>query len=156
MLRMAAILALLLTACSGDQSQDASQARVASTSPSAGQPAADGVVGIQWQWINTITPAETIEVQEPARYTLRLNADGRAEMRFDCNRGGGSYEMSENRISFGPMMSTRMACPPDSQDSVFMAQLEKVASFFVSDGDLFLEMPYDSGTMRFARGEGQD
>ena len=47
------------------------------------------------------------------------------------------------------MISTRMACPPDSQDFLYMSQLEKVSSYFVQDGNLYLEMPYDSGTMQF-------
>ena len=44
-----------------------------------------------------------------------------------------------------------LACPPDSQDGQFMSQLQQVTAFFVDDGSLFLEMPYDSGTMRFER-----
>lgn len=102
-----------------------------------------------WQWEATTTPVDTIAVSAPERYTLRLGADGRAQIRFDCNRGGGAYEIAPGRLSFGPLMSTRMACPPDSQDSVFMRDLQRVVSFFASDGRLYLELSYDSGTMRF-------
>jgi heat shock protein HslJ len=106
-------------------------------------------LGVVWEWVSTLTPVERIEVKNPERYTLRLQADGAAVFQFDCNRGGGRYEISENQITFGPLMSTRMACPPDSQDAVFMDQLSRITSYFVRDGKLFLEMPLDSGTMRF-------
>jgi heat shock protein HslJ len=42
-----------------------------------------------------------------------------------------------------------MACPPDTQDASFMRDLQRVASFFIERGELYLELPVDSGTMRF-------
>jgi heat shock protein HslJ len=107
------------------------------------------VLGTTWQWAETVTPAERIEVPQPERYTILLSADGKAQIRFDCNRGGGSYDISAGRLSFGPLISTRMACPQDSLDGPFMRNLQRVVSFFVQEGLLFLELPYDSGTMRF-------
>jgi len=107
------------------------------------------IVGKTWQWESTITPAEKLSVPEPERYTMLLMTDGRVQAKFDCNRGGGSYTIAEGKLSFGPMMSTRMACPPDSLDTPFMRDLQRVTSFFVQDGALFLELPYDSGAMRF-------
>jgi len=102
-----------------------------------------------WQWVSTVTPVEQITVPDPGRYTIRLMDDGKVQARFDCNRGGGTYRISEGKLSFGPLLSTRMACPPESLDGPFMRDLQRVVSFFVQDGDLYLEMPYDSGTMRF-------
>ncbi len=102
-----------------------------------------------WQWESTVTPVEKITVPDPERYTIQLAADGRAQMRFDCNRGGGEFKISDGKLSFGPLLSTRMACPPDSLDSSFMRDLQQVASFFVDNNTLYLELPYDSGTMKF-------
>jgi hypothetical protein len=34
-------------------------------------------------------------------------------------------------------------------DAPFMRDLQQVVSFFVDKDDLFLELPYDSGTMKF-------
>ncbi len=107
------------------------------------------VVGKTWQWVATVTPVEKIMVAAPERYTILLHEDGNVRVRFDCNNGGGKYTLSEGRISFGPLMSTRMACSPDSQDSPFMRDLQRVSSFFVESGELYLELPMDSGTMRF-------
>jgi heat shock protein HslJ len=75
--------------------------------------------------------------------------DGDLRARFDCNRGGGRYTISNGQISFGPMMSTRMACPPDSLDGPFLRDLQRVVSFFVENGILFLAFPVDGGSMRF-------
>ena len=109
----------------------------------------EAVLDKTWEWESTVTPVETIAVTQPERYTIRLVEGGRVEARFDCNRGGGSVEISEGRIKFGPMMSTRMACPEDTQDALFMRDLDRVTSFFLDNGNLYLEMPYDSGTMKF-------
>jgi len=107
------------------------------------------VLNRTWQWVATVTPVEKITVPDPERYSIRLTDDGKVQARFDCNGGGGHYQISEGRLSFGPLLSTRMACPPDSLDGPFMKDLQRVVSFFVQDGDLYLELPLDSGTMRF-------
>ncbi len=82
---------------------------------------------------------------------MLLMADGKARIQFDCNRGGGDNKIVDSQLSFGPLISTRMACPPDSLDAPFIRDLQRVASFFVQEGVLYLELPYDSGTMRFRR-----
>lgn len=102
-----------------------------------------------WQWETTITPVEQITVPDPERYTILLTADGKARIRFDCNLGGGEYKISKGKLSFGPLLSTRMACPPDSLDGPFMRDLQRVVSFFVEKDTLYLELPFDSGTMKF-------
>lgn len=112
----------------------------------------ESVLDKTWQWETTITISEKTLVPDPERYTIRLTKEGRLQARFDCNRGGGDYTLSAGRLTFGPMLSTRMACPPDSLDMPFMRDLQKVASFFVQDGKLFLEFKEKSGTMRFRSG----
>ena len=42
-----------------------------------------------------------------------------------------------------------MACPEDSLDGPFTRDLQRAVSFFVEKGNLYLELPADSGTMRF-------
>jgi len=113
------------------------------------------IVGVRWMWVSTLTPVERIEVTDPENYTLRLLPDGRAEVRFDCNRGGGNYTIEGNALSLGPLVSTRRACPDGSQDALYQRHLENVSSWFLMDDDLFLEMPMDGGTMRF-RGADND
>jgi heat shock protein HslJ len=108
------------------------------------------ILGKQWQWESTITPLEQITVGTPKNYTILLKADNKVQVRFDCNRGGGSFEISLGKLSFGPIMSTRAACPPGSLDFRFARDLQRVVSFFRMNDNLYLELPYDSGTMKFS------
>ena len=111
------------------------------------------VTGKTWEWLSTVTPVERIDVAEPGMYTILLLPDGKLTARFDCNRGGGDYSISDGAIEFGPLISTRMACPEGSLDAVFMRDLGRVTSYFVRNGELYLEMPYDSGTLRFRQSD---
>ena len=105
-----------------------------------------------WQWESTTNPMEKIEVAAFENYTLFLETGGRAHMRIDCNQGSGSFKLAQGQLTFGPLMSTRMACPPGSLDSVFLRDLQRVVSFFIDDGRLYLEFPDNSGTMQFRAG----
>ena len=107
------------------------------------------VLNRTWQWVSTITPSETINVPQPERYTLFFEDEGTLQAQFDCNRGRGNYVISRGQLSFGPLMSTRMACPEDSLDTLFTRDLQQVVSFFVDDGKLYMALPHDSGTMTF-------
>ena len=111
------------------------------------EPAA--VLGKTWQWVSTVTPVETITAKDPKRYTFILETDGKASIQIDCNTGSGSYTIGKGTLRFGPLISTNMACPPDTQDAVFARDLQRAAIFFIENGVLYLDLPYDSGTMRF-------
>jgi heat shock protein HslJ len=109
------------------------------------------LLNTQWQWIETITPVETITATNPQSYSLTLLSNGKAQILFDCNRGGGTYEAGKGKLSFGQLFSTRMACEPGSQDTIFMRDLSRITSFFIEGDDLYLEMPVDSGTLHFRK-----
>lgn len=136
------VLGLLLMGCAS--SGNLAAAKVRSHDPKL-------VIGKTWQWVGTVTPVETITVTQPERYTLHFDDNGRLKAKFDCNNGGGNYKISEGKLSFGPMMSTRMACPEDSLDYVFMKHLNDVNSFFLEGDSLYLELPADGGTLQFKR-----
>jgi len=142
---------LAMTACDNGAEQSAG-----SSVPAAEPAAAPSLIGTRWEWVSTITPVERTEARDPTRYTLLLQADGKAQVQLDCNRGAGNYELADNKLTFGPLLSTRMACPEDTQDHIYMEQLGKIGSYFVRDGELYLEMPYDSGTMRFRAASSQN
>jgi heat shock protein HslJ len=112
----------------------------------------DAATGL-WHWEATVTPVETIGTANPERYTLELQSGGVALVRADCNRGRGTYETGEGRIEFGAIAVTRMACPPGSLDRRYLKDLQRATIFFVEGGKLYLDLPMDSGTMRFARGK---
>ena len=108
------------------------------------------LVEITWEWIGLTTTTEQLTVHAPERYTIVFRTDGRVAVGADCNRGSGSYSIGGNRrVTWGPMALTRAACPPDSHSDRFVRELSRATSFFLKDGDLFLELPIDSGTLRF-------
>jgi heat shock protein HslJ len=109
-----------------------------------------------WQWEGTLMNDGTAIVPRlPSRYTLEFGPDGRAAIRADCNTGNGPFTIVGNQISLGPFALTRALCPPGSLDTRFVKHLESVVSYLIVDGDLILELPFDSGGMRFRRAPGQ-
>jgi heat shock protein HslJ len=64
-----------------------------------------------------------------------------------CNRFTGSYARGQSRLSFGPIASTKMACPDDmAQEQAFLQALQAVSSWRRLDG--ILELLDDQGTVR--------
>jgi heat shock protein HslJ len=53
------------------------------------------------------------QVPSDARVTLSLYGDGRAVGRAGCNNYTSKYTRAGDSISFGPMISTKMACAPE-------------------------------------------
>jgi heat shock protein HslJ len=64
------------------------------------------VVGGTWQLVSIKQgDADPIVVDNPSRYTLRLNEDGRAAVKSDCNSCGGSYTFDNATVAFAPLGS---------------------------------------------------
>ena len=61
---------------------------------------------------------------------------GRVGGQGGCNRFGARYEMDGDRLSFSPLMATRMACRPDIMEAeqAFFDMLGKVKAMTL-DGD---------------------
>jgi para-nitrobenzyl esterase len=108
------------------------------------------VLEVTWEWVSLTTPVETVTPGEPQQYTLTFTREGRVAMRADCNRGNGTYVVGvDRRITFGLFALTRAACPPGSQSDRFVRDVGRSTSYFVRNAELYLEMPVDSGTLRF-------
>jgi heat shock protein HslJ len=148
------MLALALSAC-----QDMQGAGLAPTNAPAPVPAnavppvvtaaSDQLVGPLWQWHRTqLGSAPVVVAAAPERYTLSFQGGGRVNVRADCNRGGGGYEVNGAAIKFGAIALTRMGCPPGSQDGEFLRSLVQATAFAVERGDLVLTLA-DGAAMRF-------
>ena len=110
----------------------------------------DPLVGALWEWVSTTTPVEQVVVNDPTRYSILFNADGTASIKADCNQVGGSYQTDGSTINIVLGPTTLAACPEDTQDQLYLTSLESAASYFFQDGQLYMDMFADSGTMRFA------
>lgn len=142
------LLVLLLFSCSREtQEPEESQG---SPATAAAIPAT--FLDVELQWTAFVTPVERIDVDDPSRYTLTFLADGKVAIRADCNRGFGTYEVFEGRrLQFGPFGVTRAMCEPGSHSERYLRELERATTFFTQDDKLYLELPYDSGTLHFAQ-----
>lgn len=118
------------------------------------QNAGDELVGTVWLWQQTQdNSGQVITPPDPTRYTLEFMADGSVAVQADCNQGSGSYTASDDTLDIGQLVTTLMACPAGSQDTEFLRQLDEIVSYLFQDGNLYLELPVDSGSMQFAPAE---
>lgn len=145
-----AVLLCVFIGCAQDQPKSTSDAP--SVPPAAGPALPSDIVGVTWQWVSLTTPVEQVTVDAPDRYTVRFEGDARVTVRADCNRGGASYSVTaDRRIAIKPIALTRMMCPEGSLSDRFAKEVGRASSCFQKDGELFLELPVDSGTLRFRR-----
>ena len=132
---LAAALMLLLAGCTS------------ASSPAT--PAAASIVGPVWVAEDIAGGAAGGE----APITLQLGTDGRVNGRGGCNGYGGAYTLTGDALSFGPMMSTKMACAPalmDREQRYFTA-LAQTAHYAVADDGALLLTTADGKTIRFRR-----
>ena len=113
---------------------------------------ADDLMGTTWHWTGISTPQETRTLDTPDRYTVRFDSAGRVTVRADCNRGTGTYTVSsDRRLTVNPLALTRAMCPPGSMSDRFAAHLSRTTRYEVRNGDLYLMLPGDSGTLKLRR-----
>jgi len=154
-LALTVAVATLVLACSGPATQPANPLPPVTPIMLPPAPAADdagALIGPTWAWQGTLgaddrraTPAS------PDRYTLAFQADGRVQVRADCNRGGARYELGADKaLTIAPAALTKMGCPPGSSDTEFLRELGLVERFRFADGDLVLTLRGNAGSMRFS------
>ncbi len=117
-------------------------------------PAAGELTASPWVWQQTQMNDDSVkQPATPGAFVLTLAADGLASATTDCNTFSGSYTTEGNQITIELPVTTMMACPEGAQEQEFITDLTSVISYLFADGDLVLELPFDSGGMRFAAGE---
>jgi len=85
-----------------------------------------------------------------AKYTISFGTDGRVSALLDCNRGSGTWMIADpNQISFGPLSTTRVACPPGSLYGKIVRDWSYVRSYVMRNGHIFLSLMADGGIYEF-------
>ncbi len=108
------------------------------------------ITGVTWQWVGFNDPVNgPQEISEPARYQFTLNEDGTASIQADCNQVSGTYTLDGANIEIVLGPTTLAACPPDSLADQFQQNLAAARVYFMQNGDLFLDLMADGGTMQF-------
>lgn len=92
----------------------------------ADEPAAKAPIGA-WT-VETIGDAGVLDQAEPS---LIIQADGRVNGSSGCNRYSGTAVLADEAMSFGTLVSTRMACAAAvmEQEQAFLSALESVAGW---------------------------
>ncbi|WP_442755967.1 META domain-containing protein [Methylocystis sp. JAN1] len=85
--------------------------------------------------IVSVAGAEGLDV---ARTHAEFEANGRFNSTVGCNRIAGTPAFSGSGLTFGPMMATRMACPPplDQVERIYTEALRKVRGYTLSGKSL--------------------
>jgi heat shock protein HslJ len=112
------------------------------------------ITGPVWQWTQTLYNDDTkIVPADPENYTVQFQEDGAIGVKADCNQKGGTYSISpgEKAISIEITRSTMAACPEGSLEDEFVKGLSAAAIYFFRNGDLYIDLKYDTGTMRFSK-----
>lgn len=136
---IALVLAGLLSAC---QLQGPATA-------SAGEPFS--LDGTAWRLVQIQSMDDTVFTPDVRdKYTLVFESDGTLLVRADCNRGRGTWQREgSSGLQFGPIATTRMACPPDSLHDRFLSDLGYVRSFVQRDGLVYLATMADGAILEF-------
>jgi len=103
-----------------------------------------------WRWVSTVTPVETIEAPTTGQYTLVIG-DSTATGVADCNRLTGKVTYTSTQVTFGPLATTKIGCPPGGMGDRYLRFLDGAAGWFFRSDTLFVDLKLDSGTMRFVR-----
>ena len=121
---------------------------------SSGGSASPTITGTVWQWtaMQETVPASQSVVPDPQNYTITFNTDGTAAIKADCNNVTATYKMSGTSLDITLGASTLMACGDTSQDTIYLASLDKVSGYAVVDGQLQLSFPDNGGKMDFSNG----
>ena len=115
-----------------------------------GAPDTKDFTGVVWKWQQTRYNNDQQSVpDDPSGFTVTFNTDGTLNIRADCNRVGGTYLLEGKKLAIDLTHSTRAMCPPDSLDEAFKKDLGAAVIYFFKDGFLYLDLKYDTGTMKF-------
>jgi len=126
--------------------------RLMETSGEGRRTADQTLIGTTWKWRQTLYNNDTKAVpSNPDHYTLKLLPDGKISIRADCNLGGGVYRLNGSEIAIEITHTTRAACPLGSLDETYIRDLNAAAIYFMKDGALYIDLKYDTGTMKFSR-----
>ena len=119
------------------------------TAPLSVEPAV--LTAAPWSWQQTqMNDGALFRPAKPEQYQLRFLPDGTLAIQADCNRALAQYRLEESRLQLELGPTTLMACSEDSLGDRFLTQLGGASLVFTQYGQLFIDLKFDSGTMKFS------
>ena len=135
---LSALAAALLAACPGPKPADQPPA-AAADSTQAAEPSEPGpaLEGTEWKLVEL--GGAPVAPQDRNQPGFHLVADGhKVQWSAGCNRMIGSYTLEGSSLKFGPIASTRMACPSMETETRFLAALNATTRYEVAGSNLTL------------------
>jgi heat shock protein HslJ len=140
------LFAALLAACPSPRSSATADSAGASAAPDTSAPAvpeasapAAALEGTEWRLVDIggqPSPAGADSTRHPG---FTLLAEGRkVQGSAGCNRMTGTYQLDGQKLKFGPLATTRMACPDMQTETAFLKALEATTRYEVSGSSLTL------------------
>ena len=112
-------------------------------------PLETGLTGTAW----VLEDLAGAGVVERGRATLEFDEAGRASGKGSCNRYSGPVTLSGDRISFGPLISTKMACVEEAltaQEGRFLEALGRAERYVVERSELRIYVRGNPAPLRFS------
>ena len=145
------LLAAILSACPNPRSPGTSDSTGASAAPDTSGPAASEaptpapagpaapLEGTEWRLVDIggqPSPPGADSMRHPG---FILIAHGhKVQGSASCNRMTGTYQLDGQRLKFGPLATTRMACPAMQTETAFLQALVATTRYEVSGSSLTL------------------
>jgi para-nitrobenzyl esterase len=109
------------------------------------------LAGTSWQLRRFVGGDDTVLTpDDKTKYTIAFTADGALNVRFDCNRGRGTWKSAAPpQLEFGPLALTRAACRAGSLHDRIVKQWPFVRSYVIKNGQLFLSLMANGGIYEF-------
>lgn len=107
------------------------------------------LVGTEWR----LESLSGKEVPASSQASLAFPESGRVAGNASCNRFFGTYTQTAQKIGFGQMGATRMACigPAAEQETRYLAALQKATAFEVEGNRLTIRLAGQEPPLRFSR-----
>ena len=100
------------------------------------------------QWIDR-PGIGVVRAQDPERFTLDFDGQGRVSVQADCNRCNGGYSIGVNQVTVGALACTRALCLTAPFDTDYVSVLGGESAVVASGATL--ELASSRGTLRFAK-----
>lgn len=148
------IAALALTACVPLPQASTPAPETELTIPPAA-PGAESLTGTDWVLTHYGPTGAALSAPQDAAPTLTIAADGQVSGKGGCNSYFGSLTVNGDKLAFGQMGRTLMACDREimALEDAYLAALEAAQSFTLENGLLSIRTQDGSSTLVFARAQ---
>lgn len=106
------------------------------------------LAGTDWKLVSYGPVDSQTPAAEGTDTSLKFGTDGQVSGSLGCNSFGGEYTQKDGQITFGPLVSTMMACPEPQMS-------QESASFAVLSGSVDFTLNGDTLTIQDASGKNE-